>query len=70
MQDEILNIEYHVKRIVLKSLNKTHFVKEAARLLGISERTLHRYKRQFNISYDKKKNEFYFSGEKAVLIQS
>lgn len=70
MENEILNIEHHVKRLVLMALNRTHFQKNAAVELGISERCIHRYKKQFNISYDKKKDEFYFRGERAVLIQS
>lgn len=70
MESEILNIEHHVKRLLLKALNRTHFQKIAAEKLGISERSLHRYKKQFNISYDKKKDEFYFKGERAVVIKS
>lgn len=69
MEDEILNIEYHVKRIVLKALNKTRFVKQAADMVGVSERTLHRYKKDFNIGCDKKRNEFYLKGERPIILK-
>jgi hypothetical protein len=65
---EILNIEYHVKRLVLLALNKSARQFEAAKLLGVSERTLARYKKQFNIGYSKRNDEFYFKGEKAILM--
>lgn len=69
MEDETLNIQYHIKIMVLKALNRSRFQSEAAGLLGVSERTLHRYKKDFGIVYDKAKDVFYFKGEKAILIR-
>lgn len=63
-----LNIEWHVKRMVLRALNVSAKQFEAAALLGISERTLARYKKNFNIRYDKERDEFYFKGDRAVVI--
>lgn len=59
MKDEILNIEYHVKIMVLKALNRTDNNNDACKLLGISVRTLFRYKISFNIIYDDINNNFY-----------
>ena len=68
MAEEILNIEYHTKILVIKALNRSGMSCEAAQLLGISERTLYRYKKQYNIGYDPKKDCFYFRGEKVTLL--
>lgn len=69
MIDETLNIEWHIKHLCLKALNRTIHHDEAALALGITGRTLYRYKRQFNIGFDKKENKFYFKGEAAILIK-
>lgn len=59
MENEILNIEYHKKELVLKALQKFPYSREkAARELGISNRTMSRYKNQYNIRYDIKKQEY------------
>jgi hypothetical protein len=47
--DEDLNINTNVKKLVIASLNKSFSDKEAAQLLGISDRTLTRYKNVYNI---------------------
>lgn len=47
--DEDLNINTNVKKLVIASLNKSSLDKEAAQLLGISDRTLTRYKNVYNI---------------------
>jgi hypothetical protein len=49
MEEEILNIEWHVKRKVLKALNKFKNDFKAAAAPGIHARTLYRYKKRFNI---------------------
>jgi hypothetical protein len=43
MEDEILNIQYHVKILLAKALSRAPRRKDAAALLGISLRTLTRY---------------------------
>lgn len=69
MDQEILNIEHHVKILVLKALNRTANHSYAAKELGITERTLYRYKKNFGIAFNKPKNFFYFKGDKAVLMK-
>jgi predicted DNA-binding transcriptional regulator YafY len=49
MPEEILNIDYHNKRLMLKALNKHPTVEEAAKALGISERTLYRWMDEYNV---------------------
>jgi predicted DNA-binding transcriptional regulator YafY len=49
MPEEILNIEYHRKDLIIKALNRKRTHKEAATALGVSVRTLMRDKRTYNI---------------------
>lgn len=53
MEQEILNIEHHIKIMILKALNKTRHQHFASKLLGISDRSLHRYKKNFGIVYNR-----------------
>jgi hypothetical protein len=46
---EDLNISRNIKKLVISSLNKSSSDKEAAQLLGISDRTLNRYKHVYKI---------------------
>jgi hypothetical protein len=70
MEEEILNIEYHTKRLVLKALNQEETIEAAANQLNISVRTLHRYKVKYNIQLvkdqyqiiEKQKHENTYSG--------
>jgi hypothetical protein len=59
--EEILNIEYHTKRLVLKALNQEATIEAAATKLNISVRTLHRYKVQFKI---------YWMGDEYKIVNS
>jgi len=47
--DENLNIDYHIKILLLKALERAPKRKDAAALLGISQRTLTRYIHIYNI---------------------
>jgi transposase len=58
--NEILNIEFHTIRLVVKSLNCTKNSKEAAEKLGISKKTLYNYMRQYDIIYDLEKNIYIY----------
>jgi predicted DNA-binding transcriptional regulator YafY len=49
MTIETLNIDYHNKRLMLKALNKHPTVEQAAKALGISERTLYRWMDEYKI---------------------
>ena len=46
---EILNIEYHTRRLILKALNSSRTHVEAANKLGITDRTLYKMKKEYNI---------------------
>ncbi len=49
---EILSIEWHTCDLMVKALNSTATVKQACRLLGISERTIYRLMSVYNIVYN------------------
>ena len=57
---EILNIEYHKIRLIVKSLNTTSSSKEAAEKCGISKKTMYNYIKQYNIVYDLEKNIYFY----------
>lgn len=50
-KEEILNLEYHHKRLSILALNQATSVEEAARLLGLSTSTLYKWIQRFNIKY-------------------
>lgn len=52
MQDETLKIEAHYERLTLLALNKHGNDIDAAAELGISKRTLLRWKKRFSIRKD------------------
>lgn len=53
MQNEpVLNLEKNKKELTLKALNQARNVKEAARLLGRSSKTIHRYMKQWRMKRD------------------
>lgn len=56
--EEILNIEYHRQILVDKAIKKTKCLQEAAKVLGVSKRTVIRWKRSYGISkrYKKRSN--------------
>ena len=58
MSNENLNLDFHVKRLTLKALNRYHLRKDAAEALGINERTLYRYRHQYDIIFDKATKRF------------
>jgi transposase len=54
--EEVLNIDYHKARLIIKSLNKSNNFKDAAKLCGIHKRTLYNWIRIYEIK--KIKNEW------------
>lgn len=46
---EILNIDYHTCRLMVKALNKHRTRAAAAAAMGISERNLYRLKKRYGI---------------------
>ena len=49
MNEEILNIEYHTKRLIVKALNQSRTNEEAAKLLGITWRNLYNLMNRYGI---------------------
>ncbi len=49
MSLEILNIDFHIQRMVLKALNTCENLVSAAEKLGITERGLYNYKKKYCI---------------------
>lgn len=49
MPEEILNIEYHTKRLFIKALNKYPTMDQAAAALGVSTRQVNRWKIEFGV---------------------
>lgn len=47
--DEILNIEYHKKRLVLIAITKYKRYDEAAQVLGITRRTIYNLIKKYNL---------------------
>ncbi len=56
--NEILNLQYHQRRLTIKALNKAKTKVEAAELLGIPYNQLARYICIFNISYCNKQKQY------------
>ncbi len=51
-----LNIDYHVKRLLLEALNSSQTIAEAAEKLGISARSAYRYMDRFDV---RRKERYY-----------
>jgi len=56
--EETLNLDYYYKDYSIKALNRTNTFREASELLGISERTLLRWRIQYNIIQDPKTKRY------------
>jgi hypothetical protein len=50
---EILNMDYNKKMLIIKALNSSRTNKIASVKLGVSEKSLYSYTRQYNIKYNK-----------------
>lgn len=67
MTEEILNLDYNIKLLTLRALNKfPGDRKSAARALGISWRTLQRYKNRFRIRRQERHWGKYYIEEKTI----
>ena len=67
--DEILSFDYYYKDFSIKALNKTLTFKEASELLGISEKTLYRWRVQYNIIQDPKTKKYGESIQRARVAE-
>lgn len=52
---ECLNLDYHIKRLLLIAIGKYKTQSEQAEALGISQRTLTTYLKKYNLNYIKEK---------------
>lgn len=50
-KNEILNIEWHSTRLIVKALNKLSTIEKAAEELGISPRNIHRLMKIYDIKW-------------------
>jgi transcriptional regulator with PAS, ATPase and Fis domain len=55
--NENLNLKFNTDKLILKALNKSETIKEAADLLGITERTLYHWLKKNNLNKNYKTNE-------------
>lgn len=51
--NEILNLDYHRARLIIKSLNTSNTLKEAAEKCGLTPRTLLTWRKNYNIRKNK-----------------
>lgn len=58
--EEVLNIDHHTRILVEKALIRCNSLEHAAVLLGVSTRTLYRYRKRFGIWRDPLTGEVYF----------
>ena len=49
MTEPTLNIEYHIKRLILIALGKYKTDEQAAKALGVARRTLYNYKKKYHL---------------------
>lgn len=70
MKEENLNIDWHVKRMVINRLNnrKHKNLYTVAESLGITLRTLHNYKDRYNLYYNRRKGSWEEYSNKIVII--
>ncbi|HVZ95419.1 MAG TPA: hypothetical protein VG847_00985 [Chitinophagaceae bacterium] len=66
--EESLNIEEKRRNLVLKALNKFAREKEAYKALGISEKTLSRYKKNYGIEKCVVTGEYSFREKKFLKV--
>lgn len=51
--EETLNMDYHRSRLIMKSLNTSKTIKEAAQKCGLTMRTLYTWRKNYNIHKNK-----------------
>jgi hypothetical protein len=61
MDTDILNIEYHLKKLLLKALNRAETIAEAARLTGVTKKTIRKYQRMYNIQYCPQEKQYFIN---------
>jgi len=66
MEIEILNIEYHMKRIILKALNTSLYKYQASKKLGITTRNLLKKIREYDIEYSVRAGRYIIKEKKSI----
>lgn len=56
---EILNLEYHHERLIIKALNKAKNINQASSLLGIERSTVRAWIEKFDIQYNTQTNKYH-----------
>lgn len=64
---EPLNIDHHRRQLLQKALEKANNQKEAAMLLGVSERTVTRLKHRYGIRWDSIGEQYRYPWEEFKL---
>ncbi len=64
MAEEILNIEYHVKILLIKALNRHETHEQAAAALGMTYRNLRYLLKSYNVVKDRINGRFYIDESK------
>lgn len=67
--EEILNLDYNIMLLCVKALNKTNSKVDAAEVLGISIRNLHRLIIRYNIVRAGSEGKVYFLKEKITRLK-
>lgn len=49
--EETLNIDSHTRRLICKALNKYRFQRQAAKALGVTQRTLINLKQEYGVIF-------------------
>jgi hypothetical protein len=59
MESEILNIEYNIKQMIVRRLNRFNKLFLVAHSLGITEKALYQYRERFNIQQCTKTKQYF-----------
>lgn len=63
MRNDNLNLDYHIRILIVKALNKAEIlqeidkVKRAAVMLGVTKRTLYNWIKFYKVDWEKKQNK-------------
>lgn len=67
--EEILNIEFHTKRLIIRALNECKNKRAAAKALGMTERNLHRLIARYRVVRETSFGGRYFMVERVGRLK-